>query len=80
MRVEVYVMTATYLERHKQTLTLNICETEVDTSRVTINVTIAHNVLNTGVDAVDETVRQLFDASMVPLRKGSQQVICGRTT
>ena len=42
----VYNMTATYLQRHEQALTLNVGETEVDASGITVNVTVANNVLD----------------------------------
>ena len=71
MRVTVGRIITAYLERHEQTLTLDIGEAEVDTAGVTMSVTVADDMLDTRADALDETVGQLFNASLVPLQERS---------
>ena len=62
-------MGATYLQRHQQTLPLDVSETEIDATGVTVDVDVPNYVFNAGVDAVDEAVRELFHPSMVPLSR-----------
>lgn len=45
------------LECHEQTFTLNIREAQVNTTRVSVRVTIAHDVFHFVVDALDQMVR-----------------------
>jgi hypothetical protein len=45
-----------YLQRHKKTLALNIREAEIDTTRIAIDVPIAHYMLHLRVDALNETI------------------------
>jgi hypothetical protein len=46
----------TNLQGHQQTLALNVRETEVDATGIPIYITIPYNVVDLGIDAVEESV------------------------
>ena len=68
-------MGATYLQRHQQTLPLDVSETEIDATGVTVDVAVSDDVFNARVDAVDEAVRELFNPSMIPLSRIRQRSV-----
>ena len=63
----------TYLQRHQQALALNVCKAEIDTSGVASHVAITDDVLNPGVDTVNEAVGELLDPGGIPLRNNERQ-------
>ena len=66
----------TYLERHEQGLALNVRETQVHAAGVAVGVTISDDMLDLRGYAIDEAVRELRDAGVIPLgRKVSMQVV-----
>lgn len=62
-----------YLECHEQTFSLDVGEAEVDTARVSVDVTVADDVLHLGCESLDQPVRQLGYDGMVSLRKQCQR-------
>ena len=59
------------LQCHQQTFAFDICKAKIDAAWVAVGIAIAHNVFNLSVDAVDETVGQLFDAGVISLFKNN---------
>jgi hypothetical protein len=57
----------TDLQSHEQRLALDVCKAKVDATCVAVRVTIAMNVLDLRVDAIDQASRKLLDSSMISL-------------
>ena len=59
----------TNLERHEQGLALNVRKTQVHAAGVAVGVTIPNDMLDLRGYAIDEAVRELRDAGVIPLRR-----------
>jgi len=62
-----WIMYKTDLQCHKQTLTFYIREAQIYTARISIRITIPHNMLHLIIDSFDQPVRKFLDSSVVSL-------------
>lgn len=56
-----------YLQGHQKTFSLHIRKAEVDTTRITIDISIPHNMFHFVIDFVNKTLGKDVDMNTIPL-------------
>src|SRR4051794_27263381 len=67
-----------HLQGHEQRLSFHVCETQVDTTRVSVRITVPHYVLDLCVDTVDQSIAKGDDTNMVGLIQREMSVKLSR--
>lgn len=65
----IAINSSTYLQSHEQAFAFHVRKAEIDTARVAVRIAVPDDVLDFGIDLVDESVGEALDVGMVSLQE-----------